>query len=117
ATRLFGAHKGQITASVDLHAPDKIRPTTGNGESQLQMGPAIAVDGQWMPAWRGFKSAVLYAGLRTRGDFSRDDAVVVNSGNTVMEAGLRVVRSMTSRVDWMFDISGRTMTAIEIDNR
>jgi len=117
ATRLFGESKGLVTASLDLFGADQVSPNASTVPIEVQIGPTVALDAQWLPATTRIKNAALYAALRLRSPLSRDGTELPSSGNAMFEAGARGARAFSSRTDVVFELSGRVLTAVEIDNR
>lgn len=117
ATRLFGESKGLITASLDLFGADKVSRGTNTAPVKIQIGPTVALDAQFMPATTKLKNAALFGALRLRSALKRDGTELANSGNVMFEAGARAAKPLTGRVDAVFEVSGRVLTAVAIDNR
>ena len=117
ASRLFGESKGLVTASLDLFSADKVSAAGAVLPTQVKIGPTFSIDGQWLPATTRVQNATLYGALRLRSALKRDGVELPNSGNVVFEAGARGARSLTSSVSATFDVSGRVLTGVEIDNR
>ena len=117
ATRLFGESKGLITASLDLFGADKVSRGTNTTPVRIQIGPTVALDAQFMPATTRLKNASVFGALRLRSALKRDGTEIANSGNVMFEAGARAAKPLTSRVDAVFEVSGRVLTAVAIDNR
>ena len=117
ATRLFGESKGLITASLDLFGADKVSRGTNTKPVEIQIGPTVALDAQFMPATTTFKNTALFGALRLRSALKRDGTELAKSGNVMFEAGARAAKPLTSHVDAVFEVSGRVLTAVAIDNR
>ena len=117
ASRLFGESKGLVTASLDLFGTDLVSQGANIKPVEVQIGPTVAIDGQWQPATTRFKNAALFGAARLRSALKRDGTTLPNSGNTTLEAGLRGAKAMTGHTDVVFELSGRLVTAVEIDNR
>jgi len=60
---------------------------------------------------------VLFTAIRLRSALSRDGTELPNSGNVLFEAGARGGKTLSGRTDLVFELSGRVLTAVEIDNR
>lgn len=117
ATRLFGESKTLVTASLDLFGVDKVSPGGTTAPVDIQIGPTVAIDAQWLPATTRIKNAAFFTGLRLRSALRRDGTTLANSGNVVFEAGARGAKPVSARADVLFELSGRVLTAVEIDNR
>ena len=117
ATRLFGESKALLTASLDLFGVDQVTASAGAVPVEIQIGPTVSLDAQWLPATTRVRNAALFAALRLRSALSRDGAELPNSGNVVFEAGARGARALSRATDLVFELSGRLLTAVEIDNR
>ena len=117
ATRLFGESKGLITASLDVFGADKVSRGSTTPPVKIQIGPTVALDAQFLPASTRLKNAALFGALRLRSALKRDGTELAKSGNVMAEIGARAAKPLTSRVDAVFEVSGRVLTAVAIDNR
>jgi hypothetical protein len=117
ASRLFGDSKGILTASVDLFGTDKVSQGSSAAPTRIQIGPTIAVDGQWLPATTAFKNVALFGAVQLRSALKRNDVTLPNSGNTTLDLGVRGAKPLSSHADVVFELSGRVVTAVDIDNR
>jgi hypothetical protein len=116
---LVGQHQMTFGASVDLFTEDKLNsdaPGSPPAAPPTQLGPIYTLEWQLRLATQRFRELSVYAMDRYRTKYKQGDVTVDESSGNYLDAGVRSVLPVGSRMGILANLSLRHQTGLKSDN-